>query len=429
MLALTAVLSGCSSASVEELLSPPRLDGEQTEIYDALRTATNSDIILKYPRSGQYRSAFVVTDLDTEPTDEAIVFYEIPNVSDGSSLRMNFLDKQDGRWVSVYDFAASGSEVESVRFEDLGGGSLSIIVNYLVGNSSDRYTSIMTYKDGEPEELANIRNIYMDIFDADGNGTNDLFTITNDRTAGSSVAGLYHINEEDILERLIRIRLNSGYAGIKDVICGNCDEKGCRSIFIDYAFSDGSFGTDAIIYTGGFYYLSPALGSMNIYRCSNSFTPYVPCCDIDGDGVIEIPVSVPFANYAGSPDAEQVNTTVWYTLELSGTYKKEKYRSFIGTKNDYILFFPEKWGSLIAADVSISDSTVRFFGYDESAKLPGEPLLALFGAAEGNTGKYETENFISLGTSPSSGYSYYAQRLSDTYSPGEDELRELFRLQ
>ena len=427
MLALITAC-GCSNASVEELLSPPRLDGEQTEIYDALRASTNSDIILKYPRSGQYRSAFVVADLDAEPTDEAIVFYEIPNVSDGSSLRMNFLDKQDGRWISVYDFAASGSEVESVRFEDLGGGSLSIIVNYLVGNSSDRYTSIMTYKDGEPEELANIRNIYMDIFDADDNGTNDLFTITNDRAAGNSVAGLYCISN-GALEQLIRIRLNNGYAGIKDVTCGNCDDKGNRAIFTDYAFSDGTFGTDAIIYAGGYYYLSPALGSMNIYRCSNTFTPYVPCSDIDDDGIIEIPVSVPFANFTDYPDSEQVNATIWYSLERSGTYKEEKYRSFVGTKNDYILFFPEKWGSLIAADVSISESTVCFYSYDESAKIPGEPLLALYGAAEGNTDKYETDSYISLGTSGVTGYSYYAERLSDKYSPGEDELRELFRLQ
>ena len=33
---------------------------------------------------------------------------------------MNFLDKQDGKWVSVYDLAASGSEVESILFTDFG---------------------------------------------------------------------------------------------------------------------------------------------------------------------------------------------------------------------------------------------------------------------------------------------------------------------
>ena len=109
------MLSSCTAASFEELLSPPRLDGEQSDIYAALRDFTSGDIILKYPKSGQYRSAFVVRDLDNEPTDEAIVFYEMPNVSDGSSLRLNFLDKRDGKWVSVYDLAASGSEVESVR--------------------------------------------------------------------------------------------------------------------------------------------------------------------------------------------------------------------------------------------------------------------------------------------------------------------------
>ena len=420
-------LCGCSSASVEELLSPPRLDGEQTEIYEALRSFTNNDIVLKYPRSGQYRSAFVVTDLDNEPTDEAIVFYETSNISDGSSLRMNFLDKQGGKWVSVYDFAASGSEVDSVRFEDLGGESPNIIVTYLVQNSSDHYTSIMKYTDGIPEELVNVRNIYMDVFDANGDGVLDVFTITNERTAGSSVAGIYS-NTAEGFGQIGKTRLNSGFAGIKDVVCGVFDEKGTTAVFIDYAFSDGSFGTDAVICTPDYSYLSPVLGPENIYRLENTYTPYVPCMDIDGDGLIEIPATQPFSDYLDVPDAEKVNSTIWYSLDRAGTFKEVKLRSYIGTKGDHMLVFPEKWGSFVTAAVSISDMTVRFNRYNEVDDTPEEVLMTLCGAAEGNTGKYSGSGYIFLGTSDNTGYSYYAKLGTGSRAPPEEELREMFRL-
>ena len=424
---LLITLCGCSTASVEELLSPPRLDGEQTEIYEALRSFTNSDIILKYPRSGQYRSAFVVTDLDNEPTDEAIVFYETPNISDGSSLRMNFLDKQNGTWVSVYDFAASGSEVDSVRFEDLGGESINIIVTYLVQNSTDHYTSIMAYKDGIPEELVNVRNIFMDVFDANGDGVLDVFTITNDRTAGSSVAGIYGSSGEGF-GQIAKTRLNSGFAGIKDVVCGAFDEKNTTAVFIDYAFSDGSFGTDAVICTPGFSYLSPVLGPDNIYRLENTYTPYVPCMDIDGDGLIEIPETQPFSDYVDLPDAEKVSATVWYSLDRAGTYKEVKLRSFLGTKGDYMLVFPEKWGSFVTAAVSISDMTVRFNRYNEVDDMPEEVLMTLYTAAEGNTDKYSGSEFVYLGMSDNTGYSYYAKLGTGSRAPTEQELHEMFCL-
>ena len=85
---VSVALSSCSAASVEELLSPPRLDEEQTAIYEALRTAAGGSVSLKYPKSGQYRSAFVVENIDDEPTNEAIVFYEKPNVAEGASIRL-----------------------------------------------------------------------------------------------------------------------------------------------------------------------------------------------------------------------------------------------------------------------------------------------------------------------------------------------------
>lgn len=421
------LLSGCSAASVEELLSPPRLDGEQTEIYDALRSCTNGDIILKYPKSGQFRSAFVVKNLDNEPTDEAIVFYETPNVSDGSSLRLNFLDKQNGSWVSVYDFAASGSEVESVRFEDIGLGTETIIVNYLLQSSSDRYTSVMTYSGGTPKELLNIRNIFMEMIDADGNGTGDLFAVSNERVSGNTMAKIYGVRD-GALSQLGSVLLNSGFAGIRSAFCGKCGSNDTHAIFVDYAFSDGSAGTDAVIYGNGYFYLSPALDPDITERSTNTFTPYIPSRDIDGDGKVEIPSGLPFPEYEDLPRAEQVNMTLWHSLERGGTVMLDKYRSFVGTKGDYVFLFPENWGSVTAA-VSVAESMVVFNRYDSISGVKGEELMRIYAASDENTDKYATGEYIFLGRSDPTGSSYYAQLTSSPLSPEKDELAKLFIIQ
>ncbi len=420
-------LASCSAASVEELLSPPRLDGEQTEIYAALKEYTNGDIILKYPKIGQYRSAFVVRNIDDEPTDEAIVFYEMPNLSDGSSLRMNFLDKKDGKWMSVYDLAASGSEVESVRFEDLGLNSVTLVVNYLMQSTSDRFTSVMTYTNGIPQELINIRNIYMDIFDANNDGTKDLFTVTNERVTGQNIAGIFAALDGAFCQ-IGGAPLNNGLAGIKSVTCGNCDRLGTYTIFIDYTFSDGSSGTDAVLSGKNGFFVSPVTNPSVSYRTINTYTPAISCMDIDYDGIIEIPSTVPFPDYTETPAAEQVNMTVWKSLERFGTLIREKARSFVGTKGDYIFFFPEKWES-VTASVSISESTVVFNRYDNTALIKGEELLKIYGSSDENTSKFKDKDLIYLGKSGMTGYNYYAQLTDSRLSLTENEIKELFRFQ
>ena len=116
--AFTAVfLSGCAiGAGIETYLKPPKLSEQHEQIYSALINTEGSKINLKYPKSGSFLSAFVVADIDDEPTDEAIVFYEKTNytANDFSTLRINFLDQKEGRWDSMYDFAAEGTEVERV---------------------------------------------------------------------------------------------------------------------------------------------------------------------------------------------------------------------------------------------------------------------------------------------------------------------------
>ena len=125
-------LSGCSSASVDTLLTPPKLSEEQSAVYEALIKSVGRDIHLQYPKSGDYRSAFVFANIDDEPDNEAVVFYEKASKtqSDGS-IRVNIIDRRDGKWTSVYDHSGMGTEIDRILFSSVGESSdVNVIIGY-----------------------------------------------------------------------------------------------------------------------------------------------------------------------------------------------------------------------------------------------------------------------------------------------------------
>ena len=106
------LLSGCSiSINIDTMLTPPKLSGEQEQIYQALQEAAGADIRLRYPKSGSYLSAFIVADIDNDAGEEAIVFYEKNSLPSGG-LRINILDKINGQWQSICD---RGQRVQKLK--------------------------------------------------------------------------------------------------------------------------------------------------------------------------------------------------------------------------------------------------------------------------------------------------------------------------
>ena len=91
---LLLLLSGCTfGATVDALLTPPHLRGEQEQIYQALENAVGNRITLQYPRSGDHLSAVMISDLDGDGQDEAAVFYrKESSLSTENALRLNLFD-------------------------------------------------------------------------------------------------------------------------------------------------------------------------------------------------------------------------------------------------------------------------------------------------------------------------------------------------
>jgi hypothetical protein len=96
-LALVLFITGCYwNTPVIELISPPRLTNEQIEIYNALTNAKGSALNLKYPKTGEFLSAFVFKE---NPSAEAsvMVFYELTGTASEltPTIWLTFLEKDD----------------------------------------------------------------------------------------------------------------------------------------------------------------------------------------------------------------------------------------------------------------------------------------------------------------------------------------------
>ena len=77
-LCLCTSLCSCdllSSFSNRPLTSPPVLFEKQEELIRALKTSVGEQIDMVHPSTGENRSAFMLSDIDGDGSDEAIAFY------------------------------------------------------------------------------------------------------------------------------------------------------------------------------------------------------------------------------------------------------------------------------------------------------------------------------------------------------------------
>ena len=170
------LLSACSSFqfNLTDLMQAPKLSEDQAEIYEALTDAVGvSDVQLKYPKSGAYRSAFVMFDLDADGEKEALVFYNMP--SWGGNVRIMILDHQQEKWVSVYDAVGEGTDITEVDFRILtSSGRYCLMIGWEQGTSENTNISVYDYTGGQLRVLFESEYSQMLIEDIDQDGVQEI---------------------------------------------------------------------------------------------------------------------------------------------------------------------------------------------------------------------------------------------------------------
>lgn len=373
-LSAAAMLCGCSGASMENLLTAPKLTQEQNEIYQALINSSGSSIKLKYPRGGEFRSAFVLQNIDDEPGEEALVFYESQSVQSGeSALRLKVLDKYDGRWEAVYDLTCVGSEVDSISFAQLGStGCTEVIVCYSMLNQTEKTISVLDYHDRVISELYGGSYSCMEVTDMNSDGLQELVTVTPDKTSQNAMAAMFTRTDRGLV-KLSEVPLASAGADYTGVTKGNLSEQ-TTALFLDYSKGSGQYGTDVLYCREGrlatpqnTLILSDGTSRNVISRFTNDYMTDIKSADIDGDGNLEIPSMSPLPGYETLARAEQLCAVEWYTVE-NNRYKREYY-SYYSSKYKFALLFPSRWQGVVSAVVNYADNEIIFISYSQASGL------------------------------------------------------------
>lgn len=403
-------LGGCSfGTSIDSLMAPPKLSVEQEQIYNTLKDATGQNIRLKYPKSGNYLSSFIIEDIDSDDENEAVVFYEKTGfTSDESTLRINVLDKVDGKWRSVCDTSAEGSEIEKVAISKLGTNErINIIVGTSILNRSEKNVTIYDYDIDNATIEINFSHSYnyMDILDLDNDETKELFILSSSSDSVSEAAayklssdGKYHIYST---------KLSENYTEFENVVYGNIDNER-KGIYIDAVSGTGTIGTDILTFS--------SQGLKSVFEGeentpSTSRSSGYNTTDIDGDGIYEIPVQSHFPGYSSDDDNQQITMTNW--LYLNDNKLIRKCSGYYSISDGYAFAMPEKWLGKVTVRLDTLNDEIVFYKYTNNSEKSSDSadLLRIY-IAEDTASK---EDRISAGYQLmySKGEAFYLASVTD----------------
>ena len=283
------LLCGCSSNmfsnnNITGLLSSPKHSQTESDIAKAIGDYLGENITLKYSQNQGYSAPIQFIDIDDDAVEEALVFYYAPNK--GTNIRFALADIIDGQWNVVFDKEGLGTDVfyfDTVVLGNLKGRQ--ILVGYLPQNISENF--FVTYFTDQSAERADYTEVCEDILVGDVNEDNQDDIILTSR-----------LSEGNIRIKVLSFTQDNAFkvAGVKTIrrtdaqitqLAISKTSDGKTALYVDYIDSYNKMYTEAsTVYSNIF------INCINKEYVSRiwAYTNKLNSCDIDGDGVQEIPV-------------------------------------------------------------------------------------------------------------------------------------------
>lgn len=374
---LAVLCTGCSFSGLSDndLLQPPKATGEKAEIQGLLEVTTNGDYTLKYPQSGDYRSAIIMQDLNSDGDDEAVAFYR--NKKDSSAINIMFMDKVGGKWASVGTFSNANSDVDRIYFGDIDSDGINEAIvgwsSYLTGGSQ---VTMYKYKEGSVSEvIVNDDTNYADMvfMDITNDGVSDLIILTtateNDTGKSTALARLYSSCANKKFSRVSEIKTNPNVVSYSQIMQGTVSD-GVNGLFVDGNTSSlGELITEVIYYSSQNKSLvSPLDVTKNdgtVTNVTQRVTSSV-CKDIDEDGIIEVPSQ--FTPILTDDKLTPCPITKWYKIDADRGEMKQTIQTIASYFDGFYFILPDNWKNHVVAVNDNTSRTTTFYCIKEVVK-------------------------------------------------------------
>ncbi len=418
------MLTGCEAFtfSVDELLVAPSISDDQEALKQALYDNVGHSVTLAYPQSGDYRSAFVIADLDGDENDEALVFYTASSATasgTGENVRVTVFDRDEGGdWRAMYEVAGGGSSVDTVIVTSYGDVT-DIVIGYGTTVHDESVVSIYRYENGILRSTYDGWYTEMISTDIDLCGTDEIVLFKKSGTAVSvgvikSSDGLSYVTAERML--------TSSVSAISSYVCGILDGE-TGALFIDLTDEDGYLLTEVVYLEGSTLTCLSAIDSELLWITER--TGGYLSMDYDNDGIIEIPTLGLFSGYSAGSGAEYMVNWLSYRQEEQ-TFVTES-SAYYSLSDSYIFKLPSRWTNFVSVVRDSDTGEITFVAYDRAADSLSDmaELLSIISVSSRNSQTYLDDGYTLITETESMAYLY--KKLADDDEPlllTQDEISD-----
>lgn len=416
---ISFLLSGCNfriSSSIDDLISPLSPFGDNADVKEALDRYVSNGYTLKTPDNGRYISSYNFYDFDSDGTEEAFVFYE-PSDNLGS-ICLAVITKNDSKWDVACSVTGAGKDVYSLDFVKLNNDALpQVIVCWdAISNSMNHELVVYTLnlKSAKPtlkafDETKNVSEYYC--ADMYGDKNNELLLLnTNTGSSKSPRAELYSLNSGSF-ELLGETKLDSRIATFSSINEDTVDGK--TQVYVDAITSDGALMiTELLVWDEDYESIvSPFYSYSSMRTEETSREARLVCMDIDGDGLLEIPIDYSLRSLPDKVFAVKF-TDYRHTVLVHNSYA-------LFVENDkYVFVLPNEVLPYLSVKYSSKDREMSIENrQSKKVILKIKPVLKAT-YKENEHKKYQI-------VSEASGYYYLAQKGDDSeVSFTDDEIKQ-----
>lgn len=380
ILVVLTLFTGCINGltSIEHILEPPKLSEQQSEIYQALINNVGDTIKLQYPKTGSNRSAFVLSNIDRDHLEEAIVFYTQKGYSKNVDLRINILDYRDGRWFSVYDMPSGSSQIDKISFFRDHDQNF-IMIGFSVLDQVDKVFKIFKFDSGILKEVFSQTYSIFEVLDLDHDNNDEILFVSKDMSYENIQDrftaklldyenGKFIVRSEVLLNPSISYYSNLEYGFIS---------QGTKAIFLDGLKGQNVLSTQIILIDQlksmkNMSYNEDNSNIFNTDRITNVFSK-----DIDNDNIIEIPSQVIMNGYEDEKDKDRIYLTNWNRYNPQSNSLDLFRSSYVNTIEGYNFTLPDRWKGKITAKRIIENNEIVFYEFKGSIQNSTEEILRI----------------------------------------------------
>lgn len=393
-LSLAFVLGGCDifSADTAELLSPPALTGDLLPIDTAIKESVKSSYTLEYPSRGNYRSAIIQHDMNSDGVLEAFAFYSTQD-KDTSKMNINAIANKGDKWVSVATQSISAGGVDRIEFSDLDADGIDeILVGWEIYGTSERKLAIYSLGENTLTQRLLEQYTHFTYCDLDEDGRREIFIARSAPAESRNTAHLYALTSVGV-STISSCELDSTAKTLNHPVVSTLST-GKPAIYIDEIKGVGAV-TEVLFLEKG-QLQNPLMNPETRETSATLRTATLESRDINSDGIIEIPIRHEVATVTRSNEAEKQYLTDW--CSFTGETLTSKLTAYMNLNDKYYYAIPERWIGQVAILNDPENSLIEIYGFDNENSVSTDRLLYIKAVdkAKWDKGDYKGEDVVEI---------------------------------